>query len=150
LEKNKTLIAYETKGGATEEVAQKIAKTLRVTYQLKVDLVDLKRQKIQKFDSYRNIVVGSGIRAGKAYSNALKFLEDHFGEQQVAFYVCCGDVGDPEKCASAKVKYVESVLAKYPEIRPVSTEMFGGRMKMLGKTVYDNLDLAKAESGQLS
>jgi hypothetical protein len=38
------------------------------------------------------------------------------------------------------------VLANYPEIRPVSTEMFGGRMKMLGKTVYDNLYLAKAET----
>ncbi len=47
LEKNKTLIAYETKGGATEEVAQKIAETLRVTYQLKVDLVDLKDKKFK-------------------------------------------------------------------------------------------------------
>ncbi|MGD6808342.1 MAG: hypothetical protein ACQCN3_01445 [Candidatus Bathyarchaeia archaeon] len=47
MEKNKTLIAYETKGGATEEVAQKIAETLRVTYQLKVDLVDLKDKKFK-------------------------------------------------------------------------------------------------------
>ena len=44
LDSNKTLIAYETKGGATEEVAQKIAETLR-KLQLEVDVVDLKRQK---------------------------------------------------------------------------------------------------------
>ena len=42
---NKTLIAYETKGGATEEAARKIAETLRSNYQLEVDLVDLKQQK---------------------------------------------------------------------------------------------------------
>ena len=34
----KTLIAYETKGGATEETARKIAETLRAKYQLEVDL----------------------------------------------------------------------------------------------------------------
>ncbi|XHH09600.1 MAG: flavodoxin domain-containing protein [Candidatus Bathyarchaeia archaeon] len=146
MELNKTLIAYETKGGATEEVAQKIAATLRSKFQLQVDLVDLKRQKIQNTDSYKNIVVGSGIRTGKAYDKALKFLENHFGNQQVAFYICCGDAADSEKCANAKVKYIEGVLANYPEIKPISTEIFGGRMKMLGKVVYDYLDLSKAEA----
>jgi len=143
---NKTLIAYETKGGATEEVARKIAETLRNKSGLEVDLVDLRRQKIQNIDSYQNIILGSGIRGAKAYDKALKFLENHFGDRKVAFYVCCGDAADPEKCASAKVKYIENVLANYPKINPVATEMFGGRMKMLGKTIYDNLDLSKAEA----
>ena len=42
---NKTLIAYETKGGVTEESARKIADVLRSKYHLEVDLVDLKEQK---------------------------------------------------------------------------------------------------------
>ncbi len=143
---NKTLIAYETKGGATEEVAQKLAEILRSKSGLEVDVVDLRRQKIQNIDSYQNIILGSGIRGGKAYDKALKVLENHFGNRKVAFYVCCGDAVDPEKSASAKVKYIENVLANYPEINPVATEMFGGRMKMLGKTIYDNLDLSKVEA----
>jgi menaquinone-dependent protoporphyrinogen IX oxidase len=146
LDSNKTLIAYETKGGATEEVAQKIAETLRNKFQLDVDLVDLKRQKPPSLDSYRNIVIGSGIRVGKAYDKSLKFLENHFGDKRVAFYVCCGDAADQEKCEGAKVKYIENVLANYPEVKAVSTAAFGGRMKMLGKTVYDYLDLSKAEA----
>jgi hypothetical protein len=35
-------------------------------------------------------------------------------------------------------------LAKYPEVKPVSTEALGGHAKMLGKTLVDNLDLSKA------
>ncbi len=146
MESKKTLIAYETKGGATEEVARKIAETLRVKCGLELDLVDLRKQKIQNIESYQNIIVGSGIRAGKAYDKALKFLETHFGDKRVAFYVCCGDVGDPERCATAKVRYIENVLAKYPEVKPIATEAFGGRTKMLGKTVYDYLDLSKVEA----
>lgn len=146
MQTNKTLIAYETKGGATEEIAQKIAETLRAKFHLNVDLVDLKKQKPPSLDLYRNIVVGSGIRVGKAYDKALKFLENHFVNKKVAFYVCCGDAADPEKCEGAKVKYIENVLAKYPEVKPVSTAAFGGRMKMLGKIVFDNLDLSKAEA----
>lgn len=45
-----------------------------------------------------------------------------------------------------KFSIFENVLANYPEINPVATAMFGGRMKMLGKTLYDNLDLSKVES----
>ncbi len=144
MDSNKTLIAYETKGGATEEVAQKIAETLRSKFQLEADLVDLKRQKPPNLDGYRNVVIGSGIRVGKAYDKALKFLENHFVGKRVAFYVCCGDGANPEKCESAKVRYIENVLANYPEVKPVSTEAFGGRMKVLGKVVYDYLDLSKA------
>jgi len=79
---NKTLIAYETKGGATEEVARKLAETLRNKSGLEVDLVDLRRQKIQNIDRYQNIILGSGIKGAKAYDKALKFLENHFGDKK--------------------------------------------------------------------
>ena len=53
---NKTLIAYVSKGGATEEAARKIAETLRSKFQLEVDLVDLKEQKAPDLAQYQNIV----------------------------------------------------------------------------------------------
>lgn len=41
--RNKTLIAYVTKGGVTEEAASEIATVLRDKYELEVDLVNLRK-----------------------------------------------------------------------------------------------------------
>ncbi len=143
---NKTLIAYESKGGATEESAQKIAEILRSKYQLEVDLVDLKEQKVPDIEQYRNVIVGGGVRAGKVYDKTLKFLENDLSGKHVAFFVSSGEAGTPASYEKAKVKFVENTLANYPNIKTVSTEAFGGRIKILGKTVMDNRDMAKVEA----
>ncbi|MGA2680953.1 MAG: flavodoxin domain-containing protein [Candidatus Bathyarchaeia archaeon] len=143
---NKTLIAYETKGGATEESARKIAEVLRSKYGLEVDLVDLKKQDIKDCSQYKNIIIGGGVRAGKVYSKALKCLENDFAGKTVAFFVSSGDAGDPAKYQEAKIKYVENVLSNYPNVKPVAVEAFGGRQKIFGKMVFDNLDLARVET----
>jgi len=141
----KTLIAYETKGGATEESSRKIADVLRSKYQLDVDLVDLTEQKVNDLSQYSNVVVGAGVRAGKVYSKALKFLENDFSGKKVAFFVSCGQGGDPAKCENAKVKFAEDTLSRYPKVNAIAWEAFGGKMTILGKKVFDNLDLARVE-----
>jgi menaquinone-dependent protoporphyrinogen oxidase len=145
---NKTLIAYETKGGATEEASRKIAEVLRSKYQLEVDLVDLKKQKVPDLTQYRNIIIGGGVRGGKVYSKALKFLENDLSGKHLAFFVSSSWAGTPSPGSyeSAKTRFVENNLAKYPKINPVSTEAFGGRIRILGKTMVDNTDLAKVEA----
>jgi menaquinone-dependent protoporphyrinogen IX oxidase len=143
---NKTLVAYETKGGATEEAARKIAEVLRSKYGLEVDLVDLKVQKVPDLAQYRNVVLGGGVRAGKVYNKALKFLENDLSGKHVAFFVSSGQAGAPASYEKAKVKFVEDTLANYPKINPVATEAFGGRIKILGKTVTDNRDMVKVEA----
>jgi menaquinone-dependent protoporphyrinogen IX oxidase len=142
---NKTIIAYESKGGATEETAQKIADVLRSKYQLQADLMNLKKQRIS-FSQYNNIIIGGGVRMGKVYNKALKCLENDFNGKQVAFFVCSGEAGDPEKYNQAKTKYIENVLANYPGVKPVAVEAFGGRMKVLGKMVYNRMDNNKTEA----
>jgi menaquinone-dependent protoporphyrinogen IX oxidase len=146
MSQNKTLVAYETKSGATEEVAQKIAEVLRAKYKLEVDLADLGKQNIADCAQYRNVVVGGGVRGGKVYSKALKCLENNFDGKRVAFFVCAGGAGDPKTYANAKAKLVENVLANYPKVNPVSTEAFGGRFKILGKTIIDTTEISKVES----
>jgi menaquinone-dependent protoporphyrinogen oxidase len=143
---NKALIAYETKGGATEEAAQKIAEILRSKYQLEVDLVDLKEQKVPDLSQYRNLVIGGGVRAGRVYAKVLKFLENDLSGKRVAFFVSSAEAGSPGSYEKAKIKFVENTLAKYPKINPVATEAFGGRIKILGKTVTDNRDMVKVEA----
>jgi menaquinone-dependent protoporphyrinogen IX oxidase len=145
---NKTLIAYETKGGVTEESAGKIAETLRSSFQLEVDLVDLKEQKTSDLAQYQNVVVGAGVRGGRVYSKALKFLENDFSGKKVAFYVSSSWAGTPkpESYKSAKTRFVEKTLAKHPNFNVVGAEAFGGRIRYFNKTMLDNTDLAKVEA----
>ena len=128
---NKDLIAYETKGGATEEAARKIAEVLRSKFQLEVDLVDLKEQKVLELSQYGALVVGGGVRGGRVYGKALKFLKNDFSGKQVAFFVSSSWAGTPGSYEKAKAKFVENTLAKYPNIKAVSTEAFGGRIRIL-------------------
>ena len=147
MDSNKTLIAYETKSGATEESARKIAEVLRSKYQLEVDLVDLRAQKVPDLTQYKNVVVGGGVRFGRVYSKAVKFLENDFIGKKVAFFVSSTWAGTPKKESydAAKARFVENILAKYPRISPVSTEAFGGRIRYLRKTMVDNIDMVKVQ-----
>ncbi|MGA2523319.1 MAG: flavodoxin domain-containing protein [Candidatus Bathyarchaeia archaeon] len=142
----KTLIAYVTKRGATEEAARKIADVLRSRYQLEVDLVDLKEQKVLDLKQYQNIVVGGGVRGGRVYGKALKFLENDLTGKNVAFFVSSTWAGTPGSYENAKARFVEKNLAKFSKINPVSTEAFGGRIRYFRKTMVDNTDLAKVEA----
>lgn len=146
MSQDKTLVAYESKGGATEEAARKISDVLRSKYQLEVDLVDLGAQNIVDCDQYKNIVVGGGVRAGRIYGKALNCLEKNTAGKKAAFFVCCGQAGDQKTYADAKAKFIENTLSKYPNVNTISTEAFGGRMSILGRKVFDTLDLAKVET----
>jgi len=139
------LIGYASKGGATKEASEIIAEVLKNKYNVTVDLIDLKKT-TPKLEGYDKIVVGAGVRAGKVYGDALKFLKQNFESKKVAFFVCCGGAGDPQKYEEACKNYVTDVLANYPDLKPVSTQAFGGRMKILGKTVFDTFDSKKIQS----
>jgi menaquinone-dependent protoporphyrinogen oxidase len=135
----KTLIAYASKGGATEQTANLIAETLREKRGMEVELANL-RKGTPSIVQYDNVVVGAGVRAGKVYGEALDFLKKDFENKKIAFFVCCGGAGDPKKYEESCSKYVTDVLAKYSNLKMVATEAFGGRMKILGRLIFDNVD----------
>ena len=56
---------------------------------------------------YRNIVVGGGVRGGRVYGKALKFLENDFTGKKVAFYISSSWGGTPGSYENAKAKFVE-------------------------------------------
>jgi menaquinone-dependent protoporphyrinogen oxidase len=138
----KTLVAYASKGGATEQAAKIIAEVLKDKCGLEVELANL-RKGTPSIIQYDNFVVGAGVRAGKVYGEALDFLKQDFSSKKVAFFVCCGGAGDPKKYDESCSKYLTDVLAQFPNLKTVATEAFGGRMKILGKQLFDNLDPAK-------
>jgi menaquinone-dependent protoporphyrinogen IX oxidase len=143
---NKTLIAYQTKLGASKETAGKIADTLCSKYHLEVDLVDLKEKNLPDLGQYHNVVVGAGVRGGRVYAKALKFLKNDFNGKNVAFYTCSSWAGTPGSFENARKKYIDNTLSKYPQVKFVDAEAFGGRIRYFGKTMLDNRDMAKVEA----
>lgn len=145
---NKTLITYVTKGGATGEAARKIADVLRSEFNLEVETVDLKKQKMPDLNQFNNVIVGGGVRFGRVYGKAVEFLKNDFSGKKVAFFVCSSWAGTPtpESYQNAKNKFVENTLAKCKLINAVSSEAFGGRIRYFRKTMIDNTDLTKVEA----
>ncbi len=142
----RTLVAYATKGGVTEESANSIAHVLRTKHGFVVDLVNLKKNPSPDLEQYKNIFIGSGVRMGRWYKQALKLLDNNFEGKNVFIFLSSCSAGDPEKYQEAITKYIDDILAKYPHIKPIAAEAFGGRMKMFGKTVKDNCDIEKVRA----
>ncbi len=142
----KTLIAYATKGGVTEESANTIANVLRDKHGFEVDTVNLRENPSPEISQYQNIFIGSGIRMGRWYKTAKKLLEENFENKKVVIFLSSCSAGNPEKHGEAIKKYIDDVLAKYPHVKPIAAEAFGGRMKMFGKTVEDNCDMEKVRA----
>jgi menaquinone-dependent protoporphyrinogen IX oxidase len=139
----RTLLAYVTKGGVTEEAANVISSVLRDKYGLVVDLVNLRENSSPNLVQYANVIIGSGVRTQKVYKEALKFLENDFDGKKVAIFLSSGEAGDPKTYDQAITKYVKNTLAKYLHVKPIAAEAFGGRMAILGKTVWDTRDMEK-------
>ena len=142
----RTLVAYATKGGVTEESANVIAEVLREKHGLEVDLVALKKNPSPDLAQYKNIFIGSGIRIGRWYKPALKFLENNFENKNVIIFLSSGEAGNPEKHDQAITKYIKAVLVKYPNVKPIAAEAFGGRMKIFRKIITDNYDMRKVRA----
>src|SRR5258706_14962217 len=75
----KVLVAYATKYGSTEEIAQKIGQVIR-QMGLLVDVLSTKR--IIDLAPYDAIVLGSAVYAGQWLKEAVAFLETN--EQRLA------------------------------------------------------------------
>jgi menaquinone-dependent protoporphyrinogen IX oxidase len=138
----KTLIVFETKSGVTGESAKIIADVLEKKFEHQVKTIDLKKNKVPDIQLYDNIFIGSGVRMGRWYGRAKKMLKYDFKDKKIIIFLSACSGGDPEKYDEAVKNYLNKVLEKHPHINPVAGEIFGGRMKMLGK-VIDNYDPEK-------
>lgn len=146
MSENRTLIAYVTKGGVTEETTSIIANILQENYGLSVDLVNLKKAPSPDLTQYQNIILGSGVRMQRVYNEAVKFLENDLEDKRFLMFVVSNEAGNPESYDQAVTKYIKNPLANHPNIEPVATEAFGGRMKILGITISDTTDTDKVEA----
>ena len=141
MSENKTLIAYATRGGTTEDYAKAISSVLTDEFKMQADLVNLKKSRNPDLTQYQNIIVGAGIMMFKMHKEGTEFLEKkNFGEKKVGIFLSSLVLRD-----EAIKKYVDVILQKNTTLKPIAVEVFGGRMRMFGRTSQDMTDIEKAK-----
>ena len=135
---NKILIVYITKGGVTEENANIIANVLKEN-EFSVDFVDLRKDSSPDIRKYEFVIIGSGIRFQKIYKEFYDFLDKNdFADKKVALFFSSNEAGNPKSYGDFVRKYVKPTLTKYSKLKVVAVEGFGGKMRILGKTINDD------------
>lgn len=122
-------MAFGTRFGSTEGVADEIASVLRAQG-TSVTVLDLRSEENGDIDGSDLIVVGSGIFMGSWSAGAQRFME-HYGprlaRKRVALFACSGDAvlgrNTPEEC---RMMYLDDVARRYSIPDPFSMALFGG------------------------
>jgi len=122
----KILLAYASKYGSTQEVAEAVAATLSDSG-LSVDLQPMRQART--LERYGAVVLGAPLYFGLWHKDALNFLlrnEAALRQQPVAIFAL-GPNGKNEKEMQGSRAQLDKELAKFPWLTPVVIEVFGGK-----------------------
>ena len=123
---NKVLVTYASKYGSTQEVADAVAASLREKG-LAVDLQPVR--KVHSLDGYKAVVLGAAIYYGMWHKDAVNFLSQNeaaLSQRPVAVFALGPNSTDENERQSCQAQF-DKELAKFPWLKPVVTELFGGR-----------------------
>ncbi|TAH51258.1 MAG: flavodoxin [Chloroflexota bacterium] len=122
----KILVAYATRYGSTQEVAEQVAATLR-EQALEVDLKPLRQA--QSLIGYSAVVIGAPLYMFHWHKDALTFLSrqrETLVQMPVAIFAL-GPWHDDEKERQEVRAQLDKELAKFPWLAPAAIEIFGGK-----------------------
>jgi menaquinone-dependent protoporphyrinogen oxidase len=120
------LVAYASRYGSTQEVAEAVAATLRERG-LEVDIQPMRE--VRTLEGYRAVVLGTAIYMFRLHKDARRFLSRHckdLVERPVAIFAL-GPFQDDEKEWQGVRMQLDKELAKFPWLTPVAQEVFGGK-----------------------
>lgn len=125
---SKILVAYASKHGSTEEIAQVIGDGLRSSGH-QVDVLDVNQ--IQSLRAYQVLVLGSAVYSGHWMKEALNFLRTHHLEELEIFLFSSGPIGDenPEELRE-NYPLPESVQALIGGLRIRDVQVFHGKIDL--------------------
>jgi menaquinone-dependent protoporphyrinogen IX oxidase len=120
---NKTLVAYFSKGGASEEYAKVIAETLTANG-LAVEIRNLAYD-IPDVTAFGTVVLGTGVRMGMVYRRWRKILKQRaLRDKHLFIFLSSGTaIENPD---TAVEKFLRPVVDKYG-FKPASLISFPGR-----------------------
>jgi menaquinone-dependent protoporphyrinogen oxidase len=120
------LLAYATRFGSTQEVAEALTDALREAGS-SVDLRPM--QEVQRLDSYDAIVLGAALYSAHWHQDAHQFLTKHqevLKRQPVAIFAL-GPLNTSDAAKRNSRRQLDKELAKYPWLKPVALEVFAGK-----------------------
>ena len=120
------LLAYASRFGSTQEVAETIAATLRAVG-LEVDLQPM--QEVKSLDRYDAVVLGAAIYNAKWNAVAHQFVSQHqdaLAQLPVAVFTL-GPLSASDAAKRNSRRQLDNELAKYPRLKPVAVEIFAGK-----------------------
>jgi len=120
----KTLVAYFTKGGATEEYAKVIAETLTAS-DFAVELRNL-ASGIPDVTAYDIVVLGTGVRMSTVYRRWRKVLRQKaLRDKHLFIFLASGTaIEEPD---NAVEKFLQPLMSKYG-LKPASLASFPGKI----------------------
>jgi menaquinone-dependent protoporphyrinogen oxidase len=119
------LVAYGSKHGSTEKVAEAITEDLKhagrdVELRRAADVEDLTR--------YDGVVLGGSLYFGRWHRDAVRFLSKHrreLSELPVTVFALGPQSAEPQDLAKSRAQ-LDKALQKVPEVEPRSIAVFGG------------------------
>ena len=124
----KVLVAFATRYGSTQEVAEAVAGTLR-EHGLEIDLEPARD--VRRLEGYDGVVLGAPLMMHHLHKDAARFLTRHKGALlglSVALFAL-GPVHDPhdEQEWQGSRDQLDQELAKWAWLEPVAVEVLGGK-----------------------
>jgi menaquinone-dependent protoporphyrinogen oxidase len=119
------LVTYATRYGSTQEVAEKVAATLRESG-LAAEIHPAKQ--VRTLDGYRAVVLGAPLYIGSWLKDAQRFLTQHqaaLANLPIAIFTL-GPTRADEGWEAVRGQ-LDAQLGKYPWLKPVAVELFGGK-----------------------
>ena len=124
----KILIAYATRTGSTQEVAEAVAVTLRESG-LEVDIQPMRN--VRTLEEYGAVVLGAPLYMFHWHKDALSFLSRYrevlTGGLPVAIFAGGPFAKGDEKEWQEVRKQLDQELAKFAWLRPIAVEIVGGK-----------------------
>ncbi|MEN8200982.1 MAG: flavodoxin domain-containing protein [Bacteroidota bacterium] len=133
----KTLIAYSTTLGCTEQCASKLKEDLGDD----VEMVRISRRRRYNLQNYTNIIIGGSIHEGMIQRSVFKFCENNLDmllKKQVGLFVCCMDPDADEK---------ELIKRAFPEKlveHALASGFFGGELNIKKMNLLQKIMTRKA------
>ena len=120
----KTLVAYFTKGGASEEYAKVIAETLTENG-LAVEICNLAHD-IPEVTAFDTVVLGTGVRMFRVYRPWKKVLKQKaLSNKHLFMFLSSGTaIEEPDKAVE---KFLRPLVEKY-DLKPKSLVSFPGKI----------------------
>lgn len=132
------LLAYATRFGSTEEVAERVGAILSMAgYKVGVQPM----QEVKGLDGYDAVVLGAAIYNARWHPEARRFLSKHkeaLGQRPVAIFAL-GPLTTSEEAMQRSRRQLGKELEKYPWLKPASVEVFIGKIDRAKMGLIDRL-----------